>query len=95
MALDGYVNGLSAAFALAAATLWLKSARVQVWADGQAGPQGDNMVMWKNGRMFDVTGTAEAQSRWSAYAAYAAAVAAALQAAAVFLVIYAAPIHHP
>jgi hypothetical protein len=43
------------------------------------------MVILKNGRMFDVTGTAEAQSRWSAYAAMAAAVAATLQALSLFL----------
>jgi hypothetical protein len=81
----GCINLLSAAFAIAAAILWLKSARVEVWADGQAGPRQDNMVILKNGRMFDVTGTAEAQSRWSAYAALAAAAAAALQALSVFV----------
>jgi hypothetical protein len=43
------------------------------------------MVILKNGRMFDVTGTAEAQSRWSAYAAIAAAAAATLQALSLFL----------
>lgn len=37
------------------------------------------MVILKEGRMYDVTGTAEAQSRWSAYAAIAAAAAAILQ----------------
>ena len=81
--LKGWINVLSALFAIAAAVLWIKSANVQVWADGQLGPKGTNMVMWKNGRLFDVTGTAEAQSRWSAWAAYAAA--ATLQALAAFL----------
>ena len=79
------IDLMSAAFAILAATLWIKSARVQVWADGQMGPQGTNMVMWKNGRLYDVTGTAEAQSRWSSYAAYAAAAAALLQAAGTIL----------
>jgi hypothetical protein len=35
--------------------------------------------------MFDVSGTAEAQSRWSAYAAIAASSAAALQTLSIFL----------
>jgi hypothetical protein len=83
--LKGCINLLSAAFAIAAAILWLQSARVEVWADGQIAPRQDNMVILKNGRMFDVTGTAEAQSRWSAYAAMAAAVAATLQALSLFL----------
>jgi hypothetical protein len=61
------------------------SARVEVWADGQTGPRQDNMVILKNGRMFDVTGTTEAQSRWSAYAAIAEAAAATLQALSLFL----------
>jgi hypothetical protein len=80
--LKGWVNLLSAVFAITAAILWLQSARVEVWADGQTGPQQDKMVILRNGRMFDVTGTAEAQSRWSAYAA---AVAAALQAASALM----------
>jgi hypothetical protein len=83
--LKGCVSVLSALCAIAAALLWIKSARVQVWGDGQTGPRGTNMVMWKDGRLFDVTGTAEAQSKWSARAAYAAAAAAALQAVASFL----------
>ena len=83
--LKGCINLLSAAFAIAAAVLWLQSARVEVWADGQIAPRQDNMVILKNGRMFDVTGTAEAQSRWNAYAAMAAAVAATLQALSLFL----------
>lgn len=72
-------NWLSAGCAFVAAALWLYSARVEVWADGQTAPRGDNMVIWKKGRLYDVTGTAEAQSRWSAYAAIAAAAAAILQ----------------
>jgi hypothetical protein len=83
--LKGCINFLSAAFAIAAAILWLQSARVEVWAEGQIARRQDNMVILKNGRMFDVTGTAEAQSRWSAYAAMAAAVAATLQALSLFL----------
>ena len=83
--LKGCINLLSAAFAIVAAILWLQSARVEVWADGQIAPRQDNMVILKNGRTFDVTGTAEAQSRWSAYAAMAAAVAATLQALSLFL----------
>jgi hypothetical protein len=43
----------------------------------------------KNDRMYDVTGTAEAQSTWSAYAAYAAAAAALLQAIGVLLTLLA------
>jgi hypothetical protein len=43
--------------------LWITSARVQVWADGQMGPQPTNMVTQKNGRLYDVTGTADAQSK--------------------------------
>lgn len=72
-------NGASAGCAFIAAGLWLYSARVEVWADGQTGPRSDNMVILKKGRMYDVTGTAQAQSRWSAFAAIAAAVAAILQ----------------
>jgi hypothetical protein len=83
--LKGWVNILSAICAIAAALLWLQSARVKVWADGQTGTRQDNIVILNNGRMFDVTGTAEAQSRWSAYAAMAAAAAAALQAISVFM----------
>jgi len=83
--LKGCINLLSAAFAIAAAILWLQSARVEVWADGQTAPRQDNIVILKNGRMFDVSGTAEAHSRWSAYAAIAAAAAAALQALSLFL----------
>jgi hypothetical protein len=83
--LKGWINVLSALCAIAAAVLWITSARVQVWADGQTSAQPTNMVMWKNGRLFDVTGTAEAQSKWSACAAYAAAAAAVLQALAAFL----------
>lgn len=65
--------------AFIAGGLWLYSARVEVWADGQTAPRSDNVVILKGGRMYDVTGTAQAQSRWSAYAAIAAAVAAVLQ----------------
>jgi hypothetical protein len=72
-------NWLSAGCAFIAAALWLHSARVEVWADGQIAPRSDNMVILKKGRMYDVTGTTEAQSRWSAYAAVAAAAAAVLQ----------------
>jgi hypothetical protein len=81
----GSITLLSAAFAIAAAILWLHSARVEVWADGQMGVRQDNIVILKQGRMFDLSGTAEAQSRWSAYAAVAAAAAAALQALSLFL----------
>ena len=73
------VNEASALCAFIAAGLWLYSARIEVWADGQSGPRRDNMVILKGGRMYDVTGTAQAQSRWSAYAAIAAALAAVLQ----------------
>ncbi|MET4827825.1 hypothetical protein ABH972_005414 [Bradyrhizobium ottawaense] len=72
-------NGASAVCAFVAAGLWLYSAHVEVWADGQTGPRRDNMVILKGGRMYDVTGTAQAQSRWSAHAAIAAALAAVLQ----------------
>jgi hypothetical protein len=74
-----FANWLSAGCAFIAAALWLHSARVEVWADGQKGPRSDNMVILKEGRMYDVTGSAQAQSRWSAYAAVAAAAAAVLQ----------------
>ncbi|WP_448035164.1 hypothetical protein [Bradyrhizobium liaoningense] len=79
------IDILTAVCAIVAAGLWIKSAHVQVWADGQAGPKATNMVIEKNGRKYDVTGTAEEQSMWSAYAAYAAAAAALLQAAGVFM----------
>ena len=72
-------NEASAGCAFIAAGFWLYSARVEVWADGQLAPRRDNMVIEKKGRMYDVTGTAQAQSRWSAYAAIAAAVAAVIQ----------------
>ncbi len=80
MNFKAYTNLAAAVLAVAAAFLWLKSARIKVWADGQSGPRGDNMVIRKDGRLYDVTGTAETQSRWSAYAAIAAAAAAVLQA---------------
>lgn len=83
--LKATVNVLSALCALAAAVLWLVSARVEVWVDGQTGPRADNVVISKNGRLYDLSGTAVAQSRWSAYAAIAAAAAAALQALGLFL----------
>jgi len=73
------VNEASALCAFVAAGLWLYSARIEVWADDQSAPRRDNMVILKGGRMYDVTGTAQAQSRWSAYAAIAAALAAVLQ----------------
>ena len=80
-----WVDILSALCAIAAAGLWFQSARVEVWVDKQTGPRQDNMVIRKEGRLFDVTGTAEAQSRWSAAAACAAAFAATLQALSIFL----------
>lgn len=79
--LKDWLNILSAVCAVAAALLWFQSARVAVWADGQKGPRSDNMVISKNGRLYDVSGTAQAQSKWSGYAAIAAGVAALLQAA--------------
>jgi hypothetical protein len=54
-------------------------------ADGQTTARLDNIVIRKDRRMFDVSGTAEAQSRWSAYAAIAASAAAALQTLSIFL----------
>lgn len=78
-------NFLAACFAIIAAVLWIKSAHVDVWADGQAAPRRDNIVIEKDGRPYDVSGTAQAQSLWSARAAYAAAIAAVLQAAALLL----------
>jgi hypothetical protein len=83
--LNGWVNILSAICAIAAAFLWIKSARVKVWADGQMAGQPDNLVILRDGRKFDVTATAQAQSKWSARAAYAAAAAALLQALAICL----------
>ena len=85
MTLTVLANEASAVSAFAAAGLWLYSARVEVWADGQTAPRRDNMVILKGGRMYDVTGTAQAQSRWSAYAAIAAALAAVLQGLASFI----------
>ncbi|GAA0030921.1 MULTISPECIES: hypothetical protein [Bradyrhizobium] len=79
MTLPVLVNEASAVCAFVAAGLWLYSARVEVWADDQTGPRSDNMVILKEGRMYDVTGSAQAQSRWSAYAAIAAAIAALFQ----------------
>lgn len=78
-------NWLSAFCACLAAGLWLYSARVTVWADGQTAPRRDNMIIEKQGRMYDVTGTAQAQSLWSAYAAIAAAAAAVFQGLALLL----------
>jgi len=72
-------NWLSARCAFVAAALWLYSARVEVWADDQTAPRADNMVIQKDDRKYDVTGTAQAQSRWSGYAAVAVAAAAVLQ----------------
>jgi hypothetical protein len=66
---------------------WLsnkRSLRIEP-ADGQTTARLDNIVIRKDGRMFDVSGTAEAQSRWSAYAAIAASSAAALQTLSIFL----------
>ena len=74
-----WLNGISSVLAVVAALLWFYSARVEVWADGQQAPRGDNMVMWKKGRLYDVTGTAAAQSKWSAYAAVAAGLSALTQ----------------
>lgn len=76
---------LTAGFAILAAVLWIISARAEVWADGQKGAQDTNIVVRKDGRLYDVTATAEKQSKWSAYAAYAAAAAATLQAVSVLL----------
>jgi hypothetical protein len=72
-------NEVSAGCAFIAAGLWLYSAHVEVWADGKIGPRRDSLIIEKDGRPYNVTGTAQAQSRWSAYAASAAAVAAILQ----------------
>jgi hypothetical protein len=83
--LRGWINILSAICAIAAAVLWIISARVEVWVDGQAGVSAERLVIIKDGRKFDVTGTAQAQSDWSSYAAFAAAAAAALQALSAFL----------
>jgi hypothetical protein len=77
-----WIIGFSALFAVSAAALWFYSAKVEVWADDQQGPRSDNMIILKDGRQFDVTGTAQAQSRWSAYAAVAAGLSALLQAIA-------------
>jgi hypothetical protein len=77
--MKAWVNGLAGLLALIAAALWFYSAKVAIWADGRQGPRGDNMVIWKNGRLYDVTGTAAVQSRWSAYAAVAAGLSALLQ----------------
>lgn len=79
------INCLSAAFAFAAAVLWIMSARVEVWADGQMEPRSDNMVILLDGRKFDVTGTMRKSSRLSGYAAIAAAMAALFQAAGSFV----------
>lgn len=84
-----FVDIATAICAILAALLWIKSAGVEVWADGQTGPKSTNMVITKNGRMYDVTGTVEAQSTWSAYAAYAAAAAAAFQALGVIIALLA------
>jgi hypothetical protein len=81
----GWITILAAVCGIAAALLWIKSARVEVWADGQPGPLQTNLVIKKDSRQYDVSGTAEAQSKWSAAAAYAAAASACLQVAAMFL----------
>lgn len=75
----------SAMAAVIAAGLWLYSAKVEVYAENQSSPRADNLVIMKDDRKYDVTGTAQEQSRWSAYAAIAAAAAALLQAAAIIL----------
>jgi hypothetical protein len=85
MNIKAAINLASAVFAALAAVLWLKSAGSKYGADGQVGPLSDRMIINKDGRLYNVTGTAEAQSRWSAYGAIAAAAAAALQAVAVLL----------
>jgi hypothetical protein len=58
----GCVNLLSAMFAVVAALFWLQSARAEIWSDGQTTSRRDKLVILKNGRMFDVSGTDEAQS---------------------------------
>lgn len=78
-------NWLSSGCAFVAAGLWLYSAHVEVWADDQSGPRADNMIILKDGRKYDVTATVAAQSRWSAYAAVAAAAAAVLQGLALLM----------
>jgi hypothetical protein len=75
-----FLNCVSALFAVAAAILWIRSARAEVWADGQASPRRDNIVIDLDGRLYDVSGTAREAARWSSYAAYAAAIAAIFQA---------------
>jgi len=80
-----YADISSALCAIIAAVMWIRSARVEIYADGQTGPLSTNLVIEKNGRKFDVTATVDAQSRWSAYAAYAAAASAALQARGLLL----------
>ncbi|MDA9414088.1 hypothetical protein XH81_04315 [Bradyrhizobium sp. CCBAU 25360] len=79
------VNEASAGCAFVAAGLWLYSARVEIWADGQTTARRDNFVLDKDGRPYDLAGTARAQSRWSAYAAIAAAAAAVLQGVATMI----------
>ncbi|UVO33800.1 hypothetical protein KUL72_19970 [Bradyrhizobium arachidis] len=79
------IDIFTALFAIIAAWLWIKSAQVEVWADGQTEAKPTSNVINKNGRLFDVTATMQSQSDWSARAAYAAAVAASLQAAGVIV----------
>lgn len=82
--LVSWINGLGALFAVTAATLWIASARVAV-VDQQSEPRPHNLVVRKKGHRFDASGTAQTQSRLSAYASFAAALAALLQAFSLML----------
>jgi hypothetical protein len=80
-----WVDSLSAVCAVTAAVLWLISAKVKVWADGQTEPLPDRSIIIENGRLLNYTGTAREQSRWSSYAAFAAAAASGLQGLSAYL----------
>lgn len=80
------INGVSAAAAFVAAFLWLVSARRVVGPNYDGGPAGSQLVLVdRKGNEFDPAATLFAQSRWSAWAAIAAGVAAGCQGFATLL----------
>lgn len=75
---------LVATSALVSAGLWVKSARVMVLADDRTSGYGavlggDLIAEGENGERIDLHATLAAQSHWNRWAAYSAAVCAALQ----------------
>lgn len=80
------INAVSAVAAFVAALLWWVSARRVVGPNYDGGPTGSQLVLVDSkGNEFDPAATLFAQSRWSAWAAIAAGVAAGCQGVAALL----------